>query len=697
MLLLSALLLGTAAGTAPVSAGPDLGERAVAVDLPITEVAVFSDRARVTRSSSLRFQAGSQVFRAPDLPGVVQLDTIRVTADGAKVVRVETSPVERERWSIDQVDTWIAELEALNDQVALVAGRLAVARQELQLLSSIQVAAPLPEKDRVGKLISPSATAWMEAQDRLARRRSAAREVERTVELELRALMERYQAAQREVQRRDIGGFSDQKIEVLIIVDGAAGNGTLAVEYGVPGAFWKPAYDLAFDPDGATVALKASGLVTQATGEDWTNVKLALSTAIPGQGIDLPSLRTWTLGDDREFVPMPTARNTPRTTRPFSPPTPRPRLAEIEREADRDLLEVRSEQLMAMASSPMESLDDVLIGLGAGEGGTLGLLSGEASYGSGGLGMHGTGNGGGGSGLGRAGNRRSMPPPPPSPAPARARVSRSSAKSMAPPMEPMSAPVMDMEMADEDDSYTRTAASDGPRVRSRGLALNNATAWRRPTFSDPMLPAMSAGGLDYVYDAPVRVTVPSQASGLRVPLAARTYNVQTFYEATPSLATTAYLKASVKNGSKLPILAGPANVFVKGTFSGDANLMTTGPGGALELPLGADEDIRLTRTVVPATRTQGMFFGEEDVTDYTVTIEVGNYKKRPITVRVVDQLPKTNVEKMKVEMVSVSPKPQAKPDGDGLLYWHVDVAAGAVAKVTFQYRITRPKDWRLHQ
>ena len=268
---------------------------------------------------------------------------------------------------------------------------------------------------------------------------------------------------------------------------------------------------------------------------------------------------------------------------------------------------------------------------------------------------------------------------------------------MAPPMEPMSAPVMDMEMADEDDSYTRTAASDGPRVRSRGLALNNATAWRRPTFSDPMLPAMSAGGLDYVYDAPVRVTVPSQASGLRVPLAARTYNVQTFYEATPSLATTAYLKASVKNGSKLPILAGPANVFVKGTFSGDANLMTTGPGGALELPLGADEDIRLTRTVVPATRTQGMFFGEEDVTDYTVTIEVGNYKKRPITVRVVDQLPKTNVEKMKVEMVSVSPKPQAKPDGDGLLYWHVDVAAGAVAKVTFQYRITRPKDWRLHQ
>lgn len=693
-MLLWAALIVTATGA---SSGPDLREKAVVVDLPIKEVMVFSDRARVTRTGAVKFSGGPQVFRAPDLPGVVLLDTVRVSAAGSKVVRVETRPIERERWSIDQVDAWIVELEKLSDQLSVVAGKLNATREELALLSGLQVAPPLPEKDRLGKPTSPSTDAWKEAQDRLARRRAAARTVEHGYEMEQRALVTKYETVQREVMKRDLGGFTEQKIEVVVIVDGDGGAGSVSVEYAVPGAFWKPAYDLAFDADKGTVELKASGLVTQATGEDWPDVKLALSTAIPGQGIDMPTLRTWTLGDDREYVPRPTAQATPRTTRPFQPPAPKPRLAEIEAEADRQLLQQRSQQLLAMASAPadVESLT-----------GAIGI---------GGLGVRGAGEGGGGSGegyavesygvaSGRGTMTKSAPRPMPMPS-----VAMPAPPSMAPPMErPMSAKMdfADEEMAGEmvepeaDYMAPRTTSSIALRERgpsSRALALVNGVKWVTPTFGDPLLPAVTAGGLDYVYDAPVIVSVPSQAQGLRVPLAVRSYDVQTFYEATPSLATTAYLKATVKNGSKLPILAGPANVFVKRTFSGDAQLQTTGPGGTLELPLGADEDIRLTRTVVPSTKTVGVFFGEEDVTDYAVKIEVGNYKKKAITVRVVDQLPLTNAEKLKSEMVVVSPKPQEAPDENGLLYWHVDVPPGAVKQITFTYRITRPKNWKLSQ
>jgi uncharacterized protein (TIGR02231 family) len=246
-------------------------------------------------------------------------------------------------------------------------------------------------------------------------------------------------------------------------------------------------------------------------------------------------------------------------------------------------------------------------------------------------------------------------------------------------------------------SLSSMSRANGPSMATRPLRLTSAVGWRRPTFADQMLPAVTAGGLDVVYDAPLPATVPSNASGLRVPLASRRYDVATFYEATPSLSTVAYLKATVKNGSRLPILAGPANVFVGGAFVGDATLMTTGPGGTLELPLGADEDIRLTRTVMPSTKSKGLLFGEQDVTDYVVKVEVGNYKKRPITLRIIDQLPKTNAEKLKVELLSAVPQAREKPDGDGLLYWHADVPAGATRTITFTYRITRPKGWRLHQ
>ena len=105
----------------------------------------------------------------------------------------------------------------------------------------------------------------------------------------------------------------------------------------------------------------------------------------------------------------------------------------------------------------------------------------------------------------------------------------------------------------------------------------------------------------------------------------------------------------------------------------------------------------MSSTVVPTTKSQGVLFGEEDVTDYAVKIEIGNYKKQAITLRLIDQLPRTDAEKVKIELVSTSTKPKTGPDADGLLSWHIDVPAGGVSQLTFTYRITRPKNWRLAQ
>ncbi len=678
MLLLGLLM----AGTVGASSGPDLDDKATPVPLPITAVTVFSDRARVTRSGPVRFGgAGVRALRAPDLPGAAMADTLRVTAQGARVVRVETHPVERERASIDQVDGWLADLEKAADKIALAQGRLADARAELQMLSGLQAAPPVAEKDRLGKPPPPLAPdAWRGLQDHLAARREKARAAEKAAELDLRDREAEYEQARTEVQKRDIGAFSDKKLEVLVIVDAQKSDGALTVEYAMPGALWRPAYDLSFDPDAGTVELKAAGLVSQATGEDWVNAKLALSTAIPGLGIALPQLDTWTLGDDREFVPVPSAKRPPRTQRPFQPPAARPRVAELFKAADRQVLAQRTQLLASLLSSgvPPASVVDVS---------ALGEVGGDV----------GSAEGYGASGVIRAPSRPMPAAKAPMPAPPPAAPDEDYGGSVDITEETAAPSMLDKASAAVGGLFDGTSASHRGQTRTRSLAITAEDIPTRQVFSDPTLPAVSAGGFDYVYEAPLPASVPSQADQLRVPLATRRYTVTTFYEATPSLAPTAYLKAVVKNGSRLPILTGPANIFVKHTFAGDALLATTGPGGVLELPLGADEDIRLTHTVVPSTKTQGFLFGKEDVTDYAVTIDVGNYKKKAVTVRVVDQIPKTNAEKIKVELVSASPQPVEKPNGEGVLYWHVDVPAGKTKKVTFTYRITRPKDWRLSQ
>jgi len=88
---------------------------------------------------------------------------------------------------------------------------------------------------------------------------------------------------------------------------------------------------------------------------------------------------------------------------------------------------------------------------------------------------------------------------------------------------------------------------------------------------------------------------------------------------------------------------------------------------------------------------------KRDRTRYTSTIEIGNYKKRPIRIHVFDVLPKTRQEEIEIALGKTTPSPADKPDADGLVRWELDVAAGATTRISYSYRITRPEDWRLRQ
>ena len=230
-----------------------------------------------------------------------------------------------------------------------------------------------------------------------------------------------------------------------------------------------------------------------------------------------------------------------------------------------------------------------------------------------------------------------------------------------------------------------------------GLPLVDATAPSRgPVLSDPYLPAVSAGGLDYVYQSPTRATIASSSKQVRIPLASQTFQASTFHEATPALAPTAFLRARVRNDGKRPLLRGPATIFGDGELVGVGEIQTTGPGGDIELPLGADQDVKLVRQVVPSTKTTGVIM-KADETTYDVQIQVANYKKQKVTVEIADQVPRSPRDKVEVKLLGVQPAATGAPDADGVIKWRVDLAPGATQTLKLSYRITRPKDWQLYQ
>ncbi|MCK6551802.1 mucoidy inhibitor MuiA family protein, partial [Myxococcota bacterium] len=334
-----------------VTAGPDLEADATAWEAPIREVTVFSDRARIRRKARPSLTPGINKLRLPDLPGATSLDTIRVSVGDAKLLRVEAAPIEREKISIEAVEAALAELEVQTDLRLTIEGRLRVLQEELGFLMTLAPKGPVDEQHRQGKPILPlSLDAQRTVLDFFDGRRTSLRAKVRELEADLEKVNEAIAILRRSVALRDLGAFTSQTIRVLVIVEArGASKPELTLEYMVPGARWTPSYDLHYFAKDGALEIGTYGLVTQATGEDWDDVELFLSTAIPGQGIELPELLTWTLGEKGELIPRPRAQAQP-VRPPFQAPEPRATEKEIARAIAVEQLSERLALLDALAS-----------------------------------------------------------------------------------------------------------------------------------------------------------------------------------------------------------------------------------------------------------------------------------------------------------------------------------------------------------
>jgi len=607
------------------------------VDARIAEVTVFSDRARVRRRGRAP-AAGIQAVRFPRLPGAAYLDTIRVSVTGGRVLRVEATPVQREQSSVAQAARLRDALDAVADRLAEIDDRRATDDWEIGFLRALAPAPLVPEDKREGRK-NPSAdvASWWKALDFIGERTRAASGHILTAQGERAQLVKEKQrllADYKAINRVGLA-MADQDIDVVAVVEVDRAEAPLELEYFIPGARWKPAYDLHFASATGQIRIETAGVVEQTTGEDWSDVALLLSTARPGRGIDLPERLAWTLGERSEFIPQLRERRPPEIY-----------FDHIDR--DRDAI---VDDFDGCPDQPEdhEGTDD-----GCPE---------PESY--------------NGNGKGPREDREPLMDLQVTRSPALARPSPAKRSILA------DAPAL-----------RKIFGSDPEPTTTLPLALLDKAPSEVP--SSPYLPVVSAGGFDFVYRAPTKATIASSNKKIRVPLASQSFRTAFFHAATPGLAKTAFLRARVRNDGKRPLLRGPVTIFGDGEFVATGEIKTTGPGGDIDLPLGADPDVRIERHVAPSTKTTGLIM-KSDETSYDVVIQVGNYKRQKVTIEIVDQLPRSERDKVEVKLLGAQPAALGAPDADGLIRWRLELPPGATQTVKLSYRIIRPKGWELNQ
>src|SRR5262245_29170550 len=95
-----------------------------ATDAPVTHVTVFSDRAAVTRTASVKL-SGAQRVDLPVLLDTVDPTSIVVEASGAEVRRVDIGPVNEDALVPSEARKLLDEISAVDDELSRRRGELA--------------------------------------------------------------------------------------------------------------------------------------------------------------------------------------------------------------------------------------------------------------------------------------------------------------------------------------------------------------------------------------------------------------------------------------------------------------------------------------------------------------------------------------------------------------------------------------------
>jgi uncharacterized protein (TIGR02231 family) len=283
-LVTSSLVLVAASATAPVWA-TDL-DASSAIDA----VTVYPDGASVTRLITVDLTAGDTTLVAKDFPLGLDASSLRVEGEAATKIVIGAIDARPPRAAppvnLPEIDKRI---EALKDERVNLDGAIAAANARRKFAERFAKASPagLGEKGEA-RPIAEWRLAFAAVADEVAAADTAIREAER-----------KQRDIDREVARleADRADKPPSKLEVRIdLAATAPARATLKVTYAVRHARWTPLYDARLDTGTKdrkpALELIRRADITQTTGEDWSNVALAVSTVKMTRGGSAPDLKS---------------------------------------------------------------------------------------------------------------------------------------------------------------------------------------------------------------------------------------------------------------------------------------------------------------------------------------------------------------------------------------------------------------------
>ena len=193
-----------------------------------------------------------------------------------------------------------------------------------------------------------------------------------------------------------------------------------------------------------------------------------------------------------------------------------------------------------------------------------------------------------------------------------------------------------------------------------------------------------------------KVTIPSDGRRVVVELTRRTVSGDYSLETVPKLYPYVYRKVSINNPYAFTMLPGPVEIYKGNAFVGRAQLKQRATGEPFAFSLGVDNQLQVRRYVKVEKMEKAGALSSEKKLRHRYVLQLGNWTRRTQTLRVLENLPVSQVRKIKVSLSKDSTRPSAWNKTDGMLTWVLKLSPRSKKKVVLDYTIAVPKDYVVH-
>jgi TonB-dependent SusC/RagA subfamily outer membrane receptor len=256
----------------------------------LTTATIYRTGAELIHNASAQLQQGNQELLIQGVSNNVDINSIQIKCPSpVTIMGVEFNTNflvlpevdSRVKFLTDSLGMVQKELDKVNLQIQTTSELIDVLRSNRDIKGQ-QTGLSVAE---LMKLMDYYKTKSTELQNELALQREKQRRLNEQAN-KLRAQIN-------EEQRKNTKTTGELKLQLSVA---AAGRYEFIVSYVTPNAWWTPYYDIRVDDIKNPLKIIYKAKMVQTTGIDWKKVKLSLSTSVPNQWGNAPTLKPWFLG-----------------------------------------------------------------------------------------------------------------------------------------------------------------------------------------------------------------------------------------------------------------------------------------------------------------------------------------------------------------------------------------------------------------